>query len=488
VNAPVRRVALAVMTMIMLLMANLTYVQVIKADDYRGDVRNQRVLFAEYSRERGQISAGGQVLANSVEVRDREFERRYPDGEVYAAVTGYFSRIYGSTGIERAATEVLNGSDDALFVRRLSDLVTGRDLSGGNVVLTIDPAMQQAAFDQLDSKGFAGAVVALRPQTGEILTMVSTPSYDPTELAGSDIASVQAAWARFNDAAPPVLVNRAIQETYPPGSTFKVVGAAAALSTGFTPESQLTAASSITLTDTNTDLQNFATTPCGAGQTASLRDALARSCNTAFAELAAQLGEDTLRQQAEAFGITPDATIGVPMSVAPSVIGDIPSTAALQQSGIGQRDVRLTPMQNAVVAATIANDGLRMKPYLVKEVQAPDLGVVDTTDPDRQGQAVDVGVARTLTNLMIGSENRTSGGRIPGVQIASKTGTAEHGVDPKTTPPHNWYIAFAPAEDPQIAVAVLVEDGGDRNLEATGGSRAAPIGRAVIAAGLRGRS
>ncbi|MGQ0573560.1 MAG: penicillin-binding transpeptidase domain-containing protein [Pseudonocardia sp.] len=485
-NGPVRRVALAVMAMITLLMANLTYVQVVQAGDLRNNPRNQRVLFAEYSRDRGQISAGGQVLAESIKIGDREYERRYPDGAVYAAVTGYFSPTYGSSGIERAATDVLNGSDDKLFGRRLSDLVTGRDPSGGNVVLTIDPAMQRAAYDQLDGQDFAGAVVALRPQTGEILTMVSTPSFDPQELSGTRVGDQQAAWARFNDAEPPVLVNRALQETYPPGSTFKVVGTAAALSTGFSPESQLTAASSITLTGTNTDLQNFAGTPCGTGRTASLRDALARSCNTAFAELAAQLGEATLRRQAEAFGVDPQTRIGVPMAVAPSTLGDVEDVAALQQSGIGQRDVRLTPMQNAMIAAAIANGGQSMQPYLIKEIQTPDLEVVDVTEPDRLGQAVDAGVARQLTDLMIGAENRTAGAKIPGVQLAAKTGTAEHGADPKATPPHNWYIAFGPVQNPQIAVAVLVEDGGDRNLEATGGSRAAPIGRAVIAAGLRG--
>jgi peptidoglycan glycosyltransferase len=488
VNGPVRRVALAVMAMITLLMANLTYVQVVEAGDLRSDTRNQRVLFAEYSRDRGQISAGGKVLAESVEVADRQFTRRYPDGPLYATVTGYFSPTYGSTGIERLQNDVLNGSDDRLFVRRLSDLVTGRDPSGGNVVLTIDPAMQRAAYDQLNRQGFAGAVVALRPQTGEILAMVSTPSFNPQDLAGTDVREQQEAWKRLNAATPPVLVNRAIQETYPPGSTFKVVGTAAALTMGLTPESPLTAASSITLTGTNTDLQNFAGTPCGTGRTAPLRDALARSCNTAFAELAGQLGEATLRRQAEKFGIDPGTRIGIPMAVAPSTLGDIPDAASLQQSGIGQRDVRLTPMQNAMVAAAIANGGEMMKPYLVKEIQTPDLEVVDIAEPDRQGQAIDPAVARTLTDLMIGAENRTAGSKIPGVQLAAKTGTAEHGVDPKTTPPHNWYIAFGPVNDPQIAVAVLVEDGGDRNLEATGGSRAAPIGRAVIAAGLRGDS
>lgn len=485
-NAPVRRVALAVMVMIVLLMGNLTYVQVVQAGELRSNPRNQRVLFAEYTRDRGQISAGGKVLAESVEVGDRTFERRYPDGPVFASVTGYFSPTYGSSGIERAATDILNGSDDKLFARRLSDLVTGRDPRGGNVVLTIDPAMQRAAYDALTRVNYAGAVVALRPQTGEILAMVSTPSFDPQELAGTRVGEQQAAWARFNDADPPVLINRAIQETYPPGSTFKVVTSAAALANGYTPDSQLTAASSIVLSGTNTDLQNFAGTPCGTGRTASLRDALARSCNTAFAELAGQLGEQRLRQQANAFGVDSDNRIGIPMSVAASTLGDIPDTAALQQSGIGQRDVRLTPMQNAMIAAAVANGGQMMRPYLIKEIQTSDLEVVDTTEPDRLGQAVEPSVARTLTDMMIGAENRTQGSKIPGVQLAAKTGTAEHGVDPKNTPPHNWYIAFGPAQNPQIAVAVLVEDGGDRNLEATGGSRAAPIGRAVIAAGLRG--
>ena len=486
VNTPVRRVAIAVMAMILVLMANLTYVQVVKASDYRNDPRNQRVLLAEYSRKRGQISAEGQVLARSVETDDRlRYQREYPDGPAYSTVTGYYSVIYSASGIERSEDEVLNGSDDRLFVRRLSDLITGRDPSGGNVVLTVDPAVQQAAYDQLTGQRYAGAVVALRPQTGEILAMVSTPSFDPNPLASHNSEEQKAAWARYTDADPPVLVNRAISETYPPGSTFKLIDTAAALQNGYTPDSPLTAAPTITLANTNTTLENFAGTPCGTGATATLREALARSCNTAFAELAGALGEQKLREQAEAFGI--GTALSVPMTVVPSSLGDIPDTASLQQSGIGQRDVRLTPMQNAMVVAAIANGGQVMAPYLIQQIQSPELDPIDTTEPDRLGQAIPANVASTLTELMIGSENRTQGGgKITGVQIASKTGTAEHGADPKNTPPHNWYVAFAPAQNPQIAVAVLVEDGGDRSLEATGGSRAAPIGRAVIAAALRG--
>jgi penicillin-binding protein A len=385
--------------------------------------------------------------------------------------------IYSSSGIERAQDEVLNGSDDRLFVRRLSDLITGRDPSGGNVVLTLDPRVQQTAYDAMTSKKFAGAVVAIKPSTGEILAMVSTPSFDPNPLASHDADTQKAAWAQDNAANPPVLTNRAIAETYPPGSTFKLVDTSAALQNGFTPDSPLTAAPEITLPGTHT--------PCGGGPTATLADALARSCNTAFADLTRQVGEDKLRQQAQAFGIG-DTDLAVPMPVSASSIGDIPDTAALMQSGIGQRDVRLTPLQNAMIVATIANGGNRMAPHLVKEIQAQDLSVVDTTDPDRLGRAIPASVAATLTQLMIGSENRTQGGgKIAGVQIASKTGTAEHGADPKNTPPHAWYVAFAPADNPQVAIAVLVENGGDRALEATGGSVAAPIGRAVIAAALQ---
>jgi Cell division protein FtsI/penicillin-binding protein 2 len=488
VNTPVRRIAIAVMAMILLLMANLTYVQVIKANDYRNDPRNQRVLLAEYSRKRGQISADGQVLASSVQTDDRlRFQRQYPNGPVYAPLTGYYSVIYGSSGVERASDAVLNGSDDRLFGRRLSDLITGRDPSGGNVVLTIDPDVQRTAYDQLARKGYTGAVVALRPQTGEILAMASTPSYDPNPLASHDADAQKAAWQKFTGAEQPVLNNRAISETYPPGSTFKLIDTAAALSSGrYTPDSPLTAAPNLTLQGTNTQLENYNGNACGTSPTASLRDALQRSCNTAFAQLSGELGEKAIRDQADAFGIGTQE-LAIPMPVVPSTIGDIQDTAALQQSSIGQRDVALTPLQNAMVVAAIANQGQLMAPYLVKEIQSQELDPVTTTEPDRLGRAVDAGVARTLTELMVNNENSYGGGgKITGVQIAAKTGTAEHGSDPKNTPPHVWYVAFAPADNPQVAVAVLVESGGDRNnLAATGGAVAAPIGRAVIASALK---
>ncbi len=489
-NTPLRRVALAVMVLITVLLANITYVQVFAADRLRADPRNQRVLLEEYSRQRGQISAGGQVLASSTATGGRiKYQRTYPTNPAaYAPATGYYSLQYSTSGIERAEDPVLNGSDNRLFGRRLFDLIAGRDPRGGNVALTLDPQVQQAAYDQMTAAGYTGAVVAIAPRTGDILALVSTPSYDPNPLASADAATRTAAWdALQRDPANP-MSNRALSRTYPPGSTFKVVLTAAALASGnTTPDTQLTASPRITLPATNTTLENYNGSTCGSGATASLTEAFARSCNTAFAELGISTGANALRAQASALGIS-QGTPDIPLPVADSAVGDIPDDAALAQSSIGQRDVRLTPLENAVIAATVANGGMRMQPRLVRELQGPDLSPLATTSPRSLGQSIDPQVNATLTQLMIGAEDQAGNqGKINGVQIASKTGTAEHGTDPRNTPPHAWYIAFAPANDPQVAVAVLVENGGNRALAATGGSVAAPVGRAVIAAALQGR-
>jgi peptidoglycan glycosyltransferase len=238
------------------------------------------------------------------------------------------------------------------------------------------------------------------------------------------------------------------------------------------------------LPDSTATLQNYGGTPCGGGPTASLRDAFAKSCNTAFVQLGINTGADALKSTAFAFGLdTPPPTI--PLQVAESTVGAIPDAAALGMSSIGQKDVALTPLENALVAATIANKGVAMRPYLVDSLKGPDLANISTTAPQEERRAVPEQVADTLTDLMVAAEQVTQQkGAIAGVQIASKTGTAEHGTDPRNTPPHAWYIAFAPASAPKVAVAVLVENGGDR-LSATGGALAAPIGRATIAAALR---
>ncbi|MEO6084029.1 MAG: penicillin-binding transpeptidase domain-containing protein, partial [Umezawaea sp.] len=371
-NTPLRRVGIAMMVMILLLMGNATYVQVIKAEDYRKDPNNQqRVLLNEYSRERGQIIASdGSLIASVQSTTDKiKFLRTYSNGPMYAPVTGYYSMIFGSGGVERVEDDLLNGSDDRLFARRLSDVITGRDPKGASIQLTVDPKVQQAAYDEMTSRGFTGSVVALNPQTGAILGMVSTPSFDPNRLASHDGDEQQAAWDEYTaegDPAQPTL-NRAVKATYPPGSTWKVVVSAAALEDGKSKDTPLPAAGSITLPGTNTQLPNFNGNPCGGGQTATMEEALAKSCNTAFAQLAGDLGETKLTKQAEKFGMN-DKNLTMPLSVAESTYGPVPDKAALFQSGIGQRVVDMTPLENAVIAATIANGGVRMKPYLVQKL------------------------------------------------------------------------------------------------------------------------
>ncbi|MFD3705966.1 peptidoglycan D,D-transpeptidase FtsI family protein [Nocardia sp. NPDC058658] len=486
-NTPLRRVAVAVMVMVVALLVNATYLQVVKADDLRNDPRNVRVLLDEYSRQRGQISAGGTVLAGSVATDDRyKYLRQYPSlPAAYAPITGFYSMQYGKTGLELAEDPLLSGNDSSLFGRRLIDMFSGRDPRGANVLTTLNPIMQQVAYEQMTSKGYTGAVVAIEPSTGKILTMVSTPSYDPNELSGHDGAAGRAAWERLSTDDTQPMLNRAVSQTYPPGSTFKTIVTAAALSNGIAgPDTQFTAAPNITLPGTSTTLENYGGSTCGDQPTASLYEAFRRSCNTAFVELGVRIGAAKLKDEAAAFGIGPHR--GVPIPVAESTVGPIPDNAALGQSSIGQRDVSVTPLDIAVVAATLANGGTRMQPYLVDQAQAPDLSELGKSEPVSVGQAVTPQVASTLKDLMVASEANTAGGGRTPYQIASKTGTAEHGSNPRNTPPHAWYMAFAPAQNPKIAIAVIVENGGDRALQATGGSVAAPIARSVLDAGLAG--
>lgn len=488
-NLSLRRISVTVMALIVLLLLNATVTQVFRAGALRSDPRNQRVLLDEYSRQRGQITASGQILAYSVATNGRyRFLRVYPEPLSYAPVTGFYSLRFSSTGLERAEDPVLNGSDQRLFGKRLADFFTGRDPRGGNVDTTLVPRVQQAAWDALTqgcNGPCKGSVVALEPSTGRILAMVSAPSYDPNLLSTHDPAAQGSTWQQLRDDADSPLTNRAIAERYPPGSTFKVITTAAALQAGITDNEPLTAAPQITLPDSTATLENYGGTPCGGGPTAPLREAFARSCNTAFVELGMRIGGEALRNAADAFGFdAPPAAI--PLQVAESTVGPMPDAAAVGISSMGQKDVSVTPLQNAMVAAAIANDGVVMQPYLVDRLEGPDLSDIATTAPTEQRRAVSAQVAAKLTDLMVGAEQMTQQkGAIPGVQIASKTGTAEHGTDPRNTPPHAWYIAFAPAQDPKVAVAVLVENGGDR-LSATGGALAAPIGRATIAAALLG--
>jgi peptidoglycan glycosyltransferase len=399
--------------------------------------------------------------------------REYPEPGLWAGVTGYYSVIYGDTQMEDAENDVLAGTDPRLTFRRLTDLFTGRDPQGGDVVLTLDPAVQKAAMSGLD--GVTGAVVALDPSTGAVLALASTPTYDPNKLSSHDPKAIRAYAEDLESRDRDPRLNRAIGDNFPPGSVFKVIVSAAALENGYEPDTVIPAPDTLTLPGTRTELENFNGSSCAAGEKQPLIDALTISCNTAFAQLGIDLGEDTVRDVAERFGIDGEKR-QIPLDVAESDIGEIDNDAELGVSSIGQQDVRITPLQGAMIAAAVANDGTLMTPYMVDQVRAPDLTVIDRTEPEELSEATSADVANKLTEMMISVVQNGSGraAQIDGVQVAGKTGTAEN-----AGPDHNWFVGFAPADDPKIAVAVFVANGGG-----TGGDVSAPIARDVIAAYL----
>lgn len=472
-NRAIRNTAIFAILIILALLVNLSNVHVFKDEEYAKNALNRRGLYELRSTARGQISAGGQVLAQSVVDQDGFYHREYPnDVSSYGPTLGYLSDTYGASGLESSYNSVLNGTDASLFASRWWDTLTGKEKKGASLKLTINPAVQQAAYKGLSSKGYEGAVVAMNPKTGEILAMASTPSFNP--------ATIEDNWSALQTQKGSPMLNHATQETLPPGSTFKVITTAAGLSHGYNPDSSVTGASQITLPGTTATLENYGGQSCG-GKTTTLREAFAKSCNTAFVEMGIDVGDQALTKAAKDFGLGETYDLGLPMS--PGAIGNLSDAAARGQSAIGQRDISMSVLQNAVVAATVANGGKRMEPHLVSEVLGSDLRSVKKTKPKELNRAISADQAKTLTELMKGSERNTHGST--GADIASKTGTAEHGEDSRNSNPHAWYIAFGPTKDANVAVAVVVKNGGDRGQAATGGSVAAPIGRAVIDAALR---
>ncbi|HEY3606855.1 MAG TPA: penicillin-binding transpeptidase domain-containing protein, partial [Pseudonocardiaceae bacterium] len=347
--------------------------------------------------------------------------------------------------------------------------------------------------------GFSGAAVAIKPSTGEILAMVNTPSYDPNALASHDTKTQSAAMkANSPTSLGSPLINQPISATYQPGSTFKLVVASAALSAGADANANtLPAQSVVTLPGTHTTLSNFHGEFCPGsvnGQV-SITDAIAHSCNTAFATLAAQLGPGAIAAAAAKFGFGASTTI--PINVVSSCLGPRAAgncmniqggTPGVFQSGIGQRDVQETPMQNAMIAATIANGGREMQPQLIEALLAPDLSTIQGFSPQvKSDSVISPDVANSIKAAMLLSEQNSGQlNKQPNIQIASKTGTAEHGNDPKHTQPYGWYVAFAPADNPQIAVAVVVTAGGNYDAATIGALVAAPVGRAMINAAVGG--
>ncbi|MGI8946916.1 MAG: peptidoglycan D,D-transpeptidase FtsI family protein [Ornithinimicrobium sp.] len=482
-NTPIRRLALVVFAMFTALLLSTTWIQFVQADDLRDKPGNRRTLLESYSRDRGAILVQGESIADSRQTDDDlRWIRSYPQGGRYAHVTGYYSFIYGAgAGLERSRNSVLAGTDDSFFYRRLTDLVTGTTPTGAALELTIDPEVQQAAEQALGER--RGAVVALNPSTGAILALVSRPTYDPNALSSHNLGAVQETYEELAADPGQPLVDRAIAgDLYPPGSTFKLVVAAAALESGlFTPGSTLEGPQRYTLPGTSTELPNFEGGRCGPTDSISLAESITVSCNTSMAYLAGELGADALDDRAQAFGFGQE--LEVPMPVTPSRYPPDPDDAQLALTGIGQYDVRVTPLQVAMVSAAIANAGEVMRPYLVQSVRDEDLEVNDETDPSTLSRAVSQSTAQELSDMMVSVVQEGSGqaAALSGVEVAGKTGTAEFGDNGAA---HAWFTGFAPADDPQIAMAVVVESAGDSFTGESGGRVAAPIGRDVLAAGV----
>lgn len=475
-NEPIRRLSAVVLVMFLALMVAGSWIQVLGADDLNQDSRNVRTLYREFGEFRGPILVDGEAVVSSVPIDGPfNYQRTYAEGELYAAATGYYSIVFGRSGLEQTENALLSGSADELFWTRLGNLFAGEQQQGASVEMTLRASLQQIAAEQLGDQ--AGAVVALDPRTGAILAMVTSPTFDPAVLAIHNSAEVNRQYqALLADETNP-LFNRAIAgDTYPPGSTFKLVVAAAALESGYTTDSSLHAPDQLELPQSAAVINNFEGASCDPDGRTTLADALRTSCNTAFADLGMSLGWSVVERKAADFGF--GEQIEIPLNVSASQLPDDPDDAQTALSSIGQFDVSATPLQMAMVAAGIANDGVIMHPYLVDTVRAWDLTNISTAEPREYSQALTSSEAAAMTEMMIDVVESGTGrsAAISGVEVAGKTGTAETG---QGTPPHSWFVGFAPADDPVVAVAVVVENAG------TGGQVAAPVARDVMREALR---
>jgi len=477
---PIRKVGIACTMLILALAGQLTYLQVYKADDLSDDPRNVRKAIRDFERPRGDIiTADGQVVARSVpddaDGDDFDLQREYPQADLFAHVVGYQSFVFGNVGVENSYNDELVGRDLDLDLRNLDDVFAGKE-NTGNVVLSMSAEAQLVARDALG--GQRGSVVAIDPRTGAILAMYSNPSYDPNPLAGHDPLAVQQYDELLRAAPDKPDLARAYRERYPPGSTFKVVTAGVGLDAGVTtPETGYPSINALDLPQSDSTLANFGNRNCGG----TLAVSFTNSCNTTFAQVGLDLG-DTFATGMEQFGIYQapplDLNPGAAESTGPtpgSFQNDMPRFAL---AGIGQGDVAVTPLEMALVAAGVANGGVIMAPHVMAEITDADGGTVRTFDDEAWTTAVTPQTAATLTQFMISvvEEGTGTAAQIPGVTVAGKTGTAQNDIGD----PHAWFIAFAPAENPTVAVAVIVEQGGDFGSEATGGQIAAPIAKRMI--------
>ncbi len=481
-NLRIRRVTGVILVLYTLLFLQLNIVQLVRADTYRDHPANTRDIVRQFSDPRGSIrTSDGVVVARTIDTEgELERLREYPYAELYAHITGYLSLNYGALGLERQYQSVLSGADNKIELRDLSDLFVDSQRTG-DLTLTIDHDVQRVARAALGER--AGAVVALDVQTGAILAMYSWPTYDPGLFSSHDLRQVQE--DRFSlvaDSENP-LRSRAYQERYPPGSTFKVVTAAAALESGTATATfpVFAAASEFVPPQTDNPIGNFGGSTCGGDLTELLRV----SCNTGFASLAVLMGADPLVDQAEAFGFNDDLGLdldGSVESVMPAADFYDENIPLLAQSAIGQFEVAATPLQMAMIVAAIGNDGVMMTPHIVASVDDSDGRNISTTRHVVSRTPIEFATARTLARMLanVATNGTARNLAFDGVMVAGKTGTSESGFG---DPTDAWLVGFAPVNEPRVAIAVFLE-ADETSGDLTGGADAAPVAREVLRSAL----
>ncbi|CCK31011.1 penicillin-binding protein [Streptomyces davaonensis JCM 4913] len=483
-NKTIRRASVLSLLLVLALLVRATWVQFYEGRALADDKDNRRNAIQTYAAPLGNIIVAGESITGSARTKggDLAYKRTYTDGELYAAVTGYASQAYAPTQLEGIYQDVLNGTDSRL--RTVMDTVTDERAEPGNVITTIDPAVQKAAYEALGDK--KGAAVAIDPATGKILAVVSTPSYDPSSLTDANTAGT--AWKQLTKDSDKPLTNRALRQPVAPGSTFKLVVAAAALEDGLysSVDEKTKSPDPYTLPGTVTVLENEnKSAPC---ENASIRVALQYSCNNVFAKMAHDLGQDKVKAMAEKFGFNDDEQ-DVPVRAYASVYPSDMDEAQTALTGIGQFDVTATPLEMAMVSAAISNGGKLVSPHMVSQVTDGGGDVLQDYDSDADTERiVSSSTAEQLRSAMetVVSEGTGTNAQIPGATVGGKTGTAQHGENNSKTP-YAWFTSYAKSDTngKEVAVAVIVEESGAARSEVSGNGLAAPVAKAMMQAALK---